>query len=130
MQCDMLSSSPPRTAARIVLLWLLLLVPMGAFANFSAVLHGQSRGDTNWIAGNLRNWRELDYIPARAIFTGGPASNQVIRVDFEHLNKNIPGIQDLTLFTTSSNVVITYGPTLSAPLTSVTWTYSFTDRKR
>src|ERR1043166_1689778 len=126
MQCDMLSSSPPRTAARIVLLCLLLLVPMGAFANFSAVLQGQSRGDTNWIAGNLRNWRELDYIPARVFFTGGPASNQVIRVDFEHLNKNIPGIQDLTLFTTSSNVVITSGPTLSAPLTSGTWTYSFT----
>ena len=69
-------------------------------------------------------WRELDYIPVRVFLKGGPASNQPVRVDFEHGTATKPGIQNLTGFTVSSNVVFTSAPVLSAPLTTTTWSYS------
>src|ERR1051326_2289885 len=105
---------------------LVLLWPLIGSAKFSAVLQGESKGSTNWVSGNLMGWQELDYIPVRVYFTGGPATGQAIVVDFDHMNGTKPGIQNLTGFTPSSNVVITAGPTLSAPLTSGTWGDSFT----
>ena len=97
-----------------------------ASANFSALLQGQSTNDSTWTSGNLHGWQELDYIPARVLLQGGPASGQVIQVDFAHFNGSTPGIQNLSGFFASTNVVITSGPTLIAPLNSGTWSYTFT----
>src|ERR1044071_1686534 len=77
---------------------------------FSAVLQGQSRGSTQWIAGNLQNWRELDIIPCRVYLDGGPATSQFITVQFDHFSNRNPGIEDLSAFTTSSNVRFDVAP--------------------
>ncbi|TAL06076.1 MAG: HYR domain-containing protein [Verrucomicrobia bacterium] len=91
----------------------------------SFTLQGQSRGDTNWLNGNLQNWRELDYIPCRVAITGGPLNNQLIRIDFPHLIGTTPGFQNLDKFTPSSNALITSGPTLVMSPSGV-WSYTFT----
>jgi len=57
-------------------------------AAFNAQLQGQSFGSTNWIASNLTGWRELDLIPMRVYMTGGPASNRVITVQFDHIRSS------------------------------------------
>src|SRR6266404_2568819 len=118
---------------RISKLWisLLLLTLSSLFGQaafgYTIVLEGQNKGDTNnWYAGNLQNWQELDYIPCRVHFTGAQGNNQTIVIYFEHYNKGFPGFQNLYGFTTSSNVVLTAGPTLSAPPSASTWSYTFT----
>ena len=126
MQFETILSNRHRVPATIQILLLLLVAPLVASANVSVVLQGQSRSDTNWTSGNLMGWRELDYIPVRVLITGGPTANQAIRVDFEHMNGSKPGLQNLTGFFASTNVTITSGPTLSAPVNSGTWSYSFT----
>jgi len=127
MQFKIVLSNRPRWLAAIQILLLLLVAPLVASATgFSVDLQGQSRNDTNWVSGGLMGWRELDYIPVRVFLTGGPAANQAIRVDFEHMNGSKPGIQNLMGFFASTNVIITSGPTLSAPVNSGTWSYSFT----
>ncbi|PWU20264.1 MAG: hypothetical protein C5B50_04455, partial [Verrucomicrobia bacterium] len=97
---------------------------------FSAQLQGQSFGSTNWQSVNLMGWKELDFAPCRTLFTGGPATNQTIVVTFDHTQTaggNVtPGIENLYYFTNSSNVTITSGPTLSAPLGVDQWSYTFT----
>src|SRR2546425_401740 len=90
---------------------LLCLTPFAASA-FNAALQGQSAGSSTWISGNLMGWRELDYIPCRAFFQGGPASNQLIVLQFDHTAGTIPGVQNLNRWTNSANVIITAGPTL------------------
>src|SRR5882724_11745904 len=126
MQSKIVLSNRHRWPAAIQILLLLLVAPLVASANFSAILQGQSRNNTNWTAGNLMGWRELDYIPVRVLIAGGPATSQTVRVDFEHMHSTKPGIQNLTGFTVSTNVIITSGPTLSAPSGSDTWSYTFT----
>src|SRR4051812_18681150 len=86
--------------------FLLLCSSWTAEGAFSAVLQGQSRGTTQWIAGNLQNWRELDSIPCRIYLDGGPAINQLISVNFDHYSNRAPGIEDLTAFAASSNVML------------------------
>jgi uncharacterized repeat protein (TIGR01451 family) len=88
---------------------------------FNAVLQGQSFGNTNWTTGHIYGWAELDLIPTRVALSGGPATNKTITVQFPH-----DGVQNLYSFAPSANVVITSGPTLSAPANSSTWVYSLT----
>ncbi len=102
------------------------LSSLDASATFKTALEGQSKGDTNWISVNLQNWKELDYIPLRVKMTGGPVSNQVITVSFDHSKNLIPGVQNLISFVPSSNVVIKSAPMLIAPPGAETWTYNFT----
>ncbi len=104
----------------------MLLAPLAAVAKFSAVLEGQSKNDPTWIGGNLTGWQDCDYIPMRVYLTGGPVTAQLIHVYFDHLHGTVPGIEDLTGFTPSANVVITAGPTLNAPPSSDTWFYDLT----
>src|SRR5215471_3030166 len=92
-------------------------------ASFS--LQGQSKGTTNWITGNLQNWQELDYIQCRVLMTSGGFSNQTITITFPHLTGTTPGFENLYNFTTSPNVTITSGPTLSAPA-GADWSQTFT----
>jgi hypothetical protein len=97
-----------------------------AHAAFNATLEGQDFGNTNWVGGPLDNWAEQDNVPCRVKFTGGPASNRVITVNFDHYKGGVPAIQNLVSFSNSANVVIATGPTLSAPSGSAIWTYTFT----
>src|SRR5262245_1694021 len=113
-------------AGAVLAAWLGLLSSQTAMGA-SISLEGQYKGDTNWYAGNLQNWLELDYIPCRVHFAANSqGNNQAITVSFEHINGGVPGILDLFYFTTSSNVVFTAGPTLSAPPTANIWSYNFT----
>ncbi|HOP96778.1 MAG TPA: hypothetical protein PLK78_04985 [Verrucomicrobiota bacterium] len=100
--------------------------PGDALASF-VELQGRSRGSSTWIAGNLQNWRELDYIPCRVYITGGPISSQTITIYFPHLNGTTPGFEDLRNFTPSSNAEILSGPTLATPPSGI-WSYTFTVR--
>src|SRR5262245_21270962 len=83
---------------------------------FTAQLQGLSYGTNLWQAGNLTGWKELDMIPCRMWFSGGPASNQVFVVEFDHTktsgSKLYPGIQNLFNFSNSPNATIVSGPTL------------------
>src|SRR5437868_12958651 len=103
----------------------LLCLAVGQTTVFAGItLEGQDKGNTNtWSSGGLRNWAELDYIPCRVHFTSSQGNNQTIRVDFERINGGVPGVQDLYNFTTSSNVVFTSLPVLSAPPSANTWSY-------
>ncbi|HEY6169400.1 MAG TPA: HYR domain-containing protein [Verrucomicrobiae bacterium] len=102
--------------------------PPSADAALTAALQGQNRGTNVWTTQNLLGWRELDFIPLRTFFTGGPASNQVVIVEFDHTRSSgtTRGIENLTSFTHSTNVVITSGPTLSAPVGIDIWSYAYT----
>src|SRR5438874_7108486 len=74
----------------------------------AADLQGFDAGSTNWSGGPLRGWKELDFIPMRTVFSGGPATNQMITISFDHSKSGtIRGIENLTSFTPSSNVIIT-----------------------
>ncbi len=95
-------------------------------AGFNAILQGQDNGSTNWFGGPLNNWAELNDVPCRVRLTGGPATGKVITVDFDHFKASAPAIQNLINFTNTANVVITAGPTLSAPTGSAIWHYIFT----
>src|SRR5258708_19383645 len=61
-------------------------------------------------------------------FTLGPATNQTIVIQFDHTKTSgsavLPGIQNLYHFSNSPNIVITSGPTLSAPVGVDTWYYT------
>ena len=81
------------------MIMLALTTAVGQAASFE--LQGQSQGSTNWIAGNLQNWRELDYIPCRVYISGGTVSGQTIRISFPHLTGTTPGFQDLRDFSCS-----------------------------
>jgi uncharacterized repeat protein (TIGR01451 family) len=100
--------------------------PPEAHAAFDARLQGQSTNSTTWISANLMGWQELDLIPCRVYLTGGPATTKTISVDFDHFKNTTPGVENLTGWTTSPNVVFTAPPVLSAPINSQTWTYTFT----
>src|SRR5262245_56553419 len=102
---------------------------LGSFkaqGGFNAQLEGQNTNSSTWISVNLMGWKELDYIPCRVLLTGGPANNKTITVQFDHFHSKIPGIENLTSWAPSTNVVITSGPTLNAPIGSMTWSYTFT----
>src|SRR5690242_15954947 len=85
--------------------------PLAASASFKSNLQGLNAGSTNWGGGPLTGYQELDYVPARTLFSGGPATNQVITVDFDHTKSSgaLKGLEDLTDFTNSPNVIITAG---------------------
>ena len=99
-----------------------------AEAAFRSVLQGQHATGTNWVNGPLVGWQELDFIPMRSLHTGGPATNQVIVISFDHSRSSgtLRGIEDLTGFSNSPNVIITAPPTLSAPAGVGIWSYTFT----
>jgi uncharacterized repeat protein (TIGR01451 family) len=80
------------------------------------------------VNGPLRGWNELDYVPMRVTLqAGGQFSSQVVTINFDHMKGGtVPGLEDLTGFTPSSNATITAGPTLSAPTGSSIWSYTFT----
>src|ERR1051326_6349373 len=113
-------------AWQALILPLLLLIPSAASASFSAVLQGQNTNNPTWVGGPLIGWKELDYVPCRVFFKGGPATNVVITINFDHTRGVRVGIENLTGFTPSSNVVITVPPTLIAPQGVDIWTYTFT----
>jgi uncharacterized repeat protein (TIGR01451 family) len=116
-----------RVAVVLLLSATSLLWPASALAAFKSTLQGQQPGNTNWVNGPLNGWHELDSVPAQVVFTGGPASNQVITVSFDHTKGGtIPGIQNLFGFTNSPNVIFISQPTLSAPIGVDTWSYTFT----
>src|SRR5436309_3946704 len=126
MQLELISTRQMRGLIVALLMW---LAGPSLLCASNITLEGQNKGDTNtWTSGNLQNWQELEYIPCRVHFESAQGNNQTIQVDFEHRNggSGFPGIQNLFSFSTSSNVVFTAPPTLSAPPTQDTWTYTFT----
>src|SRR4026208_1324120 len=98
-------------------------VRRAARAAFQAQLQGLSTNSSTWISGNLMGWQELDYIPCRVYFNGGPALAKVITGQFDHMQGTTPGIEDLSGWTTSSNVVMTAAPVLTI---GKPWSYTFT----
>jgi len=115
----------PLTAA-LISLTALLTSATPAWANFRVLFQGQHAGDTNtWDGGPLLNWKELDSVPMRLYFTGGPASNQLMVIRFDHTKGTSRGIESLTGFSPSTNVLITSPPTLSSPAGVDIWSYSF-----
>src|SRR6185503_9681193 len=92
-----------------------LLAPDAALAVFRTALQGQSFGTTNWSGGPIVGWKELDFVPIRTAHSGGPATNQVMVITFDHTKGASKGFQDLVGFTPSTNVIITSAPVLSAP---------------
>src|SRR5260221_116057 len=54
-------------------------------ASATLILEGQNKGDTsNWYAGNLQNWQELDYVPCRVHF-GSAQGSQTVTIDFPQI---------------------------------------------
>src|SRR2546425_9789374 len=112
MQLQLISK---RLAPSLLIPGLLLVAGTASFAT-SITLEGLNKGDTNnWVAGNLQNWQELDYIPCRVRITGGPITRQTFTITFPHIDGTTPGFESLFNFTISSNVVFVSAPTLSAP---------------
>src|SRR5687768_9153451 len=68
-------------------------------SGFKAALEGQSAGDETWSTASPTGWQELDLIPMRVSLCGGPATNETIRVDFDHTKTHggrvIRGIDNL-----------------------------------
>jgi uncharacterized repeat protein (TIGR01451 family) len=89
-------------------------------------LQGQSAGSANWFTGTLQGWKELDYTPTRVLLTGGPVTGKVVVINFDHTKGGLPAIEILTGFTPSPNVVITAGPTFTAPSGADAWSCTFT----
>jgi len=113
-------------SARTLLIFLSFLsATLPAAAVFKADLQSWNFGSTNnWDGGPISGWRELDLIPCRVLFTGGPQSNYVVTINFDHTRGTSRGIENLTGFTPSTNVIINSGPTLSAPAGVDIWTYT------
>jgi uncharacterized repeat protein (TIGR01451 family) len=103
----------------------LFLLTIGGIAKADD-LQGRSVGSTNWFTGSLQGWKELDYVPGKAVLTGGPVVGKVVVINFDHTKGGVPGIGFLTGFIPSPNMVVTAGPTLTAPAGSDTWSYTFT----
>src|SRR5262249_6124932 len=57
---------------------------------------------------------------------GGPVTNITFTINFDHTKGVRVGIENLSSFMPSSNVVITAGPTLLAPQGVDGWSYTFT----
>jgi hypothetical protein len=60
--------------------WSLLVLALAQTvtqAAFKSQLQGQDSGSTTWGNGPLLGWQELDFIPMRTYFTGGPISNEL-----------------------------------------------------
>src|SRR5437588_3860713 len=96
-------------------MWLLGGQSAALVASTSFLLEGQSHGTTNWTSTTLLNWRELDYVPCRVLVTGSAVNNDTITITFPHVTSTSSGFQDVVNFTTSGNVTIVSGPTLSDP---------------
>jgi hypothetical protein len=89
-------------------------------------LQGQNKGDTNWIAGNLTGWAELEYIPMRVSFAAGSAGSKSVTITFPHFSGKIFGFENLSGFSAwSPNVQFTSPPTLVTG-SSGNWNYVFT----
>src|SRR5256885_1543189 len=73
-----------RTALLVASLPLCFFQCASLQAAFTAELQGLDAGSTNWSGGPLRGWQELAFIPMRSRFSGGPATNQVITITFDH----------------------------------------------
>src|SRR5213594_1242985 len=113
-------------APEVLLVSLWLGGAFAASANFSATLQGQHFNDPTWRNGPLVGWRELDYVPVRVFMSSGPATNVNITINFDHTKGVRVGLENLSNFTHSSNVVITAGPTLFAPQGVDVWNYTLT----
>src|SRR5437016_69676 len=109
----------------VVALLGLVACQAAVFGASTFLLQGQSSGFTNWITTPLVNWRELEYVPCRVLITGSTGNNQAITITFPHVTGTTPGIQDLVNFTTTGNVTIVSGPTLSDPA-GADWSYALT----
>src|SRR5215475_2412179 len=96
----------------VLLTTLTLAASPQAMATFKSTLEGQHAGNTNWVNGPLTGWQELQVIPMRVLFTGGPATNQVIVVNWDHTKSSgaVLGIEYFISFTPSTDVI-----TLSLP---------------
>lgn len=103
----------------------LMVAPLAARADFEAELEGQSFSQSDWHTGTIHNWKEREGVPCRIRFRDGPASNVTITLEFDHTEGRIVAIEDLNSFS-RHDVVITDGPTLSAPVGSDVWSYTFT----
>lgn len=106
------------------------LVALGLMACNQALkaqtLEGQNKGDTNWIAGNLAGWAELEYIPMRVSFAAGSAGSSTVTITFPHFSGRIFGFENLTSFSAwTPNVQFTSPPTLVTGA-SGNWNYVFT----
>ncbi len=104
---------------RVIIGVLCVLLTQAAVFGASFKLQGQSRGCGAWISGNLRNWRDLDYIPCRILVSGGAVQDRTVRITFPELNNGRPGFESLLDFTPSPNVTINSGPTFSEPVNGV-----------
>src|SRR5258706_4258591 len=118
------SRTVPALAKQVLLLFILGWGTLSAQAG-NVILQGQSAGTTNWIAGNLTGWKELDFIPCRVDFTNGPASNQTVVVEFDHTKTSgstiLPGIQNLFTSATPPMSSLLPGPHLPPPSGGITW---------
>ncbi|MBN2508570.1 MAG: HYR domain-containing protein, partial [Verrucomicrobia bacterium] len=127
-----MSFKPMRGFQSVVMVALGLLATPAAQA-FKSDLEGQHMNSTEWVNGPLLGWNELDLIPLRTLHTGEPVTNEVILVRFDHTGGDTtkPGIEDLSGWTASSNILITAGPTLSAPAGADPdiWSYTYTITK-
>ncbi len=124
------SKAIPTCQLRVILAALLCSLAGHAAFGGALVLQGQNKGDTNnWYTGNLQNWQELNYIPCRVYASAAKGgASYTVTVSFPHFSGTTPGFQNLTGFTPSPNAVITDGPTLYAPPSSATWSYTLTFR--
>ncbi|MDB6057426.1 MAG: tandem-95 repeat protein, partial [Verrucomicrobiales bacterium] len=94
----------------------------------SFTLQGQDKGSSTWSGNQISGWGELELIPFRLDVTAGPVTNQVLTISFPRDNAGIPpipGIQDLYNWSTSTNMLIASGPTLTTS-TGSTWVYTLT----
>jgi len=122
-----LKAQSSRTAlfgvSALVLLSTLLTQAAAFGASFD--LQGQSKGSCSWISGNLRDWRDQDYIPCRVFITGRAVKDQTITITFPRMIGTKPGFENLLNFRASGNVTITSDPVLSSP-TGAEWSYTLT----
>ncbi len=105
---------------------MVLITSLGTASMFGGVfeLQGLSKGQTNWITGNVQNWQELDYIPCRVAISGKAFSGQSITIVFPHMTGTTPGFQNLYRFTASSNVTLRTMPVFATPA-NADWSATF-----
>src|SRR6185436_13577451 len=102
-----------------------LFAPCIAFADLSGVLEGLHFSSSTWNTGTIHSWKEREGVPCRIRFSDGPATDQVITIEFDHSEGTIPLIEDINSYG-HDHVVVKSGPTLSAPPSQDVWSYTMT----
>jgi uncharacterized repeat protein (TIGR01451 family) len=115
------------------------LTATGSFTdgNFAS-LQGQSKGTTNWVAGNLSGWQELDPIPMRVLIDAASADvNNVTTVTVEYDHTKTKGASVYQGLDRPAGFAVAAGdagkiqclncdnPVRSEPTGSDTWSVSF-----